>query len=517
MNEATLNTLPPVPPVAGTPEALGKAGDMVKVLPAMPPMPVGATAGASVRVPLDTEYDLSDNELKMILRHCLRLPTFFHKADKTISDLSLFDSVPAMDAIYSVMRWSFSEFHEIPSRELITTQLEEIDSETRMLAEGIMVDIYSPLNDDFNSEYLYKRLFEQTQKVEIAGTLADIMSDPTDYDNVVQRLNTTQKTLAVNPMLVATDQHSYGDMSADLFGDPDGNRPTGVYQIDLATGGGPKAGEMIGYLIPSGGGKTATAFTLAYNLISKGEHVMYISAEEGWNELCPRAYALSGECSANVFKAAGGVDGIPEDIMARIKHTIPLWKDYFHFFDYSERQCTNIAEIMEPAYILGNEGKKPTTIIIDWWGSLKDSMADTLNLSDSDSRRTKTRIWLRELKIQTKNLGVATHVFHQIEAAVAHRKSPQPANTAQEDKQFQNMFNFVITYAARDKRNVLWVNPAKARRDQHKPFRMAVDLEKGIMTRAKHPDFGLDEYNDTGEDEDTDVQEDTDVRYTSAQ
>ncbi len=261
---------------------------------------------------------------------------------------------------------------------------------------------------------------------------------------------------------------------------------TGIHFVDCVTDGGLMPAEMAAIIIPSGGGKSMISLQTAHYQVEAQRHVAVISTEQGFGgDFSERLASLSTLQPTRLFRH--GYDNIPEDARRHLEAVKHKWQTYFHFFDlnkYGEQiqGISTVTRMLDAEFY--DQGREPAIILLDWWGLLRDMLIEAAESSgrrvDSGAERRIVRLALKELRAWCKARGARIIVFHQLGGAAAARSSTKPRSShdAQEDKNFNNQFDFAFVGSRKDKdTDIVKFAADKARRAANKLIAMKLNGE----------------------------------------
>jgi len=135
--------------------------------------------------------------------------------------------------------------------------------------------------------------------------------------------------------------------------------------------------------------------------------------------------------------------------------------------ELAHKPITSIDSLFKILQDLRDEGIDVSSMIIDWWGRIRDALIMSLektNVGDNEIRRL-SRTWLHRMRTLAKENGVKLMIFHQLAGAVAERstKHRPSSHSAQEDKNFNNMFDYCFTGGRKDENDEMVLIADKAR------------------------------------------------------
>jgi hypothetical protein len=424
----------------------------------------------------------------MVLQHLLRRPSIFKASLGSLAENDYFEDDAELSWVYKCAVAYYENFNEPPTEGSL---LVELDGPEHTQMRGYIKEWFS-LPDTYSwSDKLVKDEILEF----VAGSRLTAMREAMDEGDIGNR-HDMREVLA----------DSLGVITTDMFGDtPDLNpftdikahmetavrHPTGVDFIDNILDGGVRPGEVLGFVIPTSGGKTTLGLQLADAQVMQARHVAVLSSEQRLKgDISVRCFTLGARTHQNAFKE--GYDQAEPEIREALDLVSPAWLKYFHFFDQTSLNVDNIASAFAPIYKLKSQGETPYIVVIDWWGRLKDRImgAQQKHLSDAQERKL-SRSLLQDVKDVSEDLGVTTIVLHQMAGAVAERghKHKPSSHSAQEDKNFNNMMDFCFTISKKDPANGrVTLRADKARSTANNEVKLVLDGGHCLFRMTDGPD-----------------------------
>lgn len=232
-----------------------------------------------------------------------------------------------------------------------------------------------------------------------------------------------------------------------------GHMMTGVSFVDLMTGGGPCCGELIGFLAPSGGGKTTIANQIGVEMANLGRKFVIFQFEQS---------LTSGKYFQGVYSCATGINrnriknNFLDDLSCfsakekeKIEESKKSLEGNLFFFDMSgigSSASTGQGGVMELDSVinsLANKGIKIDGFAIDWFLPMADRA-----YAMAGSKREERKFY-QSMMDQLKKLAERHKVFcwvnHQIAPAAAGKRSGLKQTDSAEFKSFSWMCDICFT------------------------------------------------------------------------
>jgi len=398
----------------------------------------------------------------------LRDPILFEAGARKLFGVSFFD-VPAhvrtvMDIALGL--WEKPDLKCRPSYEVLRMEFLALAKAERFSVNKIeTTELF--LDDVFNSDvhqdgrdYLLKSAEEEykTRAIRIVRN-ALRTADLFDRDIIREQEQILNTELWKPPSIV--------DVAADIE-----NRlyiarrvSTGIDFLDNILDGGTIDGELHGYLAPSGGGKTTLALQLVKGSVLAGRGHIHVTVEQAPDgDISMRQACLMTGLPRKAFLTSGSLS---DKTLEALEASRCRWSRYSRMIDLSRTRKVSIPGLFDlvdkAALEMGEEVK---VITLDWWGRLRDRMQSNKGDKISSAElRTAQREWLDDFRISCSERLIVGHVFHQLsgEASAKGPKHLASAHDAQEDKNFNNLFDFCWVLGKLTKEKVCRMRADKAR------------------------------------------------------
>ncbi len=356
---------------------------------------------------------LTRKALDTLLLHMVRSPAVFAQASTRILPECFDDGVEiGHKLIWRATLEFHKDFKVLPSREYLATKISQYVEGVPMLSDPNIynavqwqvANLFTDMADkDILPEAALKLLdtfnFERNARSKIVNLLSTGAASPELLNAELRRHRTITNVKVVEPF--ADD----ADVSTTIIP----RVLTGVNFIDTATNGGIRPGELIGFLAPSGGGKTTLSNQLAIATALNKRHVFVFTYEEPPTpEYLIPVRACAARIDRNIIERAGNINNLPPAELERYNKIRPEINRYLHFVDMSGAMSTGqgFGGPTEIAAILrqyADEGIKADAFIVDWfWPMMMRWMAQAPSVAGRKN-------------VEMRNIGQETvDMLHQV-------------------------------------------------------------------------------------------------------
>jgi hypothetical protein len=424
---------------------------------------------------IDDEEPITETEQILVLKHLTMVKGLYAQTSEVIKEIKYFTNTTSevvMTLAGSIIIYMESYKKDLPSKAMILhmfdqNYVQDASINTKATIANLLDEWFGEEDPVYECEYVRDRLYALlVQHRKKTMLVQGINKSNETFADSVSAYNAAINT---NPFKTVGRTNPYGDVEAMVAAFDFNKRfPTGVWFLDDAMGEGACQGEAVGILAPPSGGKSTCAVQLVYAQCYQDNHVAHISTEQGLEgDLMSRIAALVEGKHRQIYD--GGIRNFSDERKQELYNKLRKFHKYHHFFDYTQHTPTTVDELMAPVDQMISEGNKPVYVIIDWWGAIKDAMIvylqESRNLNDNDIRR-RSRVWLKDIISRCKAMGVIPIIFHQLSGEAAGKRGGSiiKGQNAQEDKQWENYFDFNLVFGPKDGDNNFIINPSKARR-----------------------------------------------------
>jgi RecA/RadA recombinase len=430
----------------------------------------------------------------VVLQHLLRLPQkFLVQSREALSEgEGYFADEPDLDNVYQLALEYFDTFGgEYLTYDALSTALSEPEQLT--LRDTIRRWYALPEDHEWSITMVREEIKEFQARAEKESLQEYFYDDSVSRDSLREQLKSS---------LHRIDRDIFGSKeSQNPFDDMEGNLqtavriPSGVDFLDEVLEGGVRPGECLGFVIPTSGGKTTLGLQIADAQVRQGKYVAYLSSEQRLQgDISVRCFTLAARTYQGAFKE--GWSQVEPHIQEVLRKQKPSWKKYFHFFDCTDLNVPTVAQAFSPVRDMVERGMRPSFVVIDWWGRLKNRImqAQPHRLSDNQERKLQQEL-LQNVKDEAESLGVTVVVLHQMAGAVAERgpKHKPSSHSAQEDKNFNNMMDFCFTFPKKDAHNRTRCIADKARSSGNNEVPLVLDGAHCLFRMQDGPDHFMDD------------------------
>jgi len=427
--------------------------------------------------------------MELVLQHLLRRPKLFKSSMVFVDRDGYFSCEPDLDWVYKCALGYMNAFDGMPTLESLLMELGGVE---HMNIRAKLKEWFALPKDHEWSDLLVQDELQDFSSGVRRRELLEAVEDADDRYKFRDAMARTMQAESVDLFSEVKSTNPFSDIRKNM--ETAVRVPTGVDFIDLALEGGVRKGEVIGFIVPTSGGKTTLALQIADAQIRHGKHVAYLSTEQRLaGDISVRCFTLGARTSQDAFKY--GYDKVDKDILETLNNVSETWLKYFHFFDCTSQNAMDVASALNPIRSMQEAGIFPEIVILDWWGRMKDRILGAQEKSLTDNQlRTASRNLLQDLKDQTELLGVTTMVTHQMAGAVAEKgpKHKPSSHSAQEDKNFNNMMDFCFTISKKDAQSRVNLANDKARSTGNNSVRLTLDGAHCLFRMCDDPDHTID-------------------------
>ena len=246
-------------------------------------------------------------------------------------------------------------------------------------------------------------------------------------------------------------------------------RDLGFLPVNMILGGGISAGDVVGLLGPSGGGKTTLGVQLSVLGVKVTEmNAAYLSYEVSFDsKIRNRFVGYIGDIPRSVIDPVKSIKDIDPKYLEKFRAEREFYAKRLFLQDMNGRgACSGAADILAFLRDMDAKGKHIDLVVIDQWISMLQRYMAANNMDPTSLRLVSQRV-IDELVAlsQPSRLNCSFLILHQttatLKSAPATRK-PKQGESA-EDKQFDNWIPFCMALGTMDSANRCWIVGTKTR------------------------------------------------------
>lgn len=398
----------------------------------------------------------------------LRNPVSFDNAARELFDQHMLDEPTHVKLLFemALQLRENPELRHAPSYDMLSMEYEALTREKKTpakIAENgflFLDEVFTTRMHEDAQDYLHKAAEKEWKLRSIRAVRQELQSsDLLDREVVNQQEAILSRDLFKKPPVV--------DIAANIEHRLHMTRrvSTGIDFLDHILDGGTLDGELHGYLAPSGGGKTTLALQLMRgSVLNKRGHVHVTVEQPPDGDIALRAACLMADLPRKAFLDP---DNLSVETRRALENSRKAWSSCTRVIDMSRSREITIPALMGLVDQSSREMGTPAKVFsLDWWGKLSDRMQGSVGAKISPSEiRMKNREWMDDLRISLDERGMVGHVFHQLsgEASAKGPKHRASSHDAQEDKNFNNLFDFCWVFGKMTAGKVCRLNSDKAR------------------------------------------------------
>jgi RecA/RadA recombinase len=469
--------------------------------------------------------EMPANQQNMVLAGFLADAAFTRQSVELVDKCNMFADSMTRQCIWEIIRDTLQHTGQLPNQPILTTEFpeymmereaSEIDIQTGMhLARAIAQMSQDPQVKEA-IPWMKTRIRDYQSWLRNRRVASFVADNATNLQACDEAILEAHRESTRNPYKSIEEECIFDNLS--YYTSTARRQATGLCFIDKLLGGGLQMGELMAILAPSGGGKTTFAVQISAEMVKRAKHVIYLSTEQQLRgDLATRMLVLATAMERDDFTSA--FEDYPEELKQRVMACEGVWRKYFHFIDCGgerfdengqkiKEDLSNTDELMQLVAQCRKKFKDEGVglVILDWWGSLKNQMirANADKLYNETAIRRSSQQWLQRLSVYVQEMDTNMLLFHQLsgEAAEKSANHKPSSHSAQEDKNFNNYFDFCFTVSQRDEEHRAWLVADKARAVETDATRIKLVGNKCMWVGANDPDYApQEEFADNGIDE----------------
>jgi len=405
----------------------------------------------------------------LVCKHLVRRAHILQPSHRLLMRIRYFKEYPDLEFVFKVVEMYFQEFQQLPSKEVLLMEMDGLNQQSSspfasslLQGFGEVFDVWYE-SDDWADEYVKSLITESARMVAKEELVAQV-TDNDDIGEIQTYLQRAERDFSSDVFDSLAVETAWTDVAGSMREMK--KERLGQSFIDTALDGGSAPGEAVLLVAPSGGGKTTLGMQCAAAQVASQKHVVYLSTEQRLQgDMAIRQFVLGTGASRREF--ARGYSGLSKEVLSRLDSVKDQWLEYFHFVDCrkSTRAITCIDDLFSPIDALLEQGKRPSLVILDWWGRLRSRLVMQQDRMSDNRFRHASSDWMDTFLDGVRERKGRSLVLHQVSGAAA-QKGPDALLTthdAQEDKNLNNLFEFGFALSKLNSDQQCKVNCDKAR------------------------------------------------------
>ena len=361
--------------------------------------------------------------------------------------LASYGKLPQTDELYGLLS---GEFASDPSA--------YEDPAVRDAIYRFAYDLYFvPLNPAYAMDILQLFVYQRRFRSDVLRWAESGGSDPRSFKRKLDGLNLEiSKACPLFPFV--DDYRGNGK---------DGRTPIGVSFVDDLTGGGTMPGDTIGFIAPSGCGKTTLVNQIGVEMARMGRTFVIFHYEQSLESGKPFFAGLYA-CASGVRRDRFLSAGLTEEETDKHKKAMAALGGRLAFFDMSGVRKNGsspgsggVKEIASILVDLDRGGKKIDGFAVDWFLPMA-----TRSYALSDGRRDERKFYqglVDELKRLAEERSAFCWINHQLAPSSAGKRSKTEWHEAAEFKSFAWLMDICFTVTSLDENGQGIFNASKNR------------------------------------------------------
>ena len=441
--------------------------------------------------------------LVMLLAHIVQLPTVAEASVLALPKQNPFENYKDLTLIWTSAKEYWINFgrsaRQPVSQVLLMDDLKKrqipglVDTVPLLELEEVVRLLYSINKQDLSAP-LAESILNRLKDDKILGRVRDVFLSGASQEDVIAAMKDATGKVGLS----ATGKPK---ITTNVLGDDYLSRlttvvrePLGIPFIDTMLGGGLAAGEKIGFVIPTGCGKTTMGFQISDACVTADNVVGYVQTEQDLDgDLQQRICTLASGSSKNTWEEYA--EALRDDPTASIeKYLKPQewdrfqkmrqkWNDNFWFVDFTDpnKKLSSVDQIFDALEEQEQQHqRKIHTVVIDWWGRVADRIALAAGGDEATARRHR-RGSMDVLKSRSSKMKIRLVVFQQCKGAQVSTKKAPSAHNAQEDSNFPDFFDYCFAMSKLSDKHEGVLTADKVRRGTKSTVRVVLDGAHGKL------------------------------------
>lgn len=395
-------------------------------------------------------------ELDTLLVHLIRCPNVTLKALDRLKPNDFDDATELPHKLIWKIASEFYRQHKmmIPAQyvaDKLSDQVAEIpmlaDPHIQQSVQDALTMCYSKIADHdlvpgFALEILGNLLFQRHALSEFDKERQESGMTPAKWE----QLNIRKRTDAITGARVVEPFGETASMDINIAP----RQRTGVSFLDELIGGGMRIGECMGFLAPSGGGKTTFSNQVAISYAMKKNHVFVFTYEEPiTDEYLQPVWACASRIPRSTFETIKHFTDLSPEKYKQFMQAREQIKDYLHYIDMSGVGGTGSGyggpEEIETILLEHKQrGIKVDAFIVDWFWPMFKRWTSTTTKSFNDSQgeeRSRAQQCTDRLKQLCGTYSCWAWINQQVTPSEAKRKRKMEQQDSAELKSFSWYMN----------------------------------------------------------------------------
>jgi hypothetical protein len=370
-----------------------------------------------------------------VLMTMFRNARFRETVEEECASSGMFRDVKLLEPLWQILKDHTAQYGESPARETVEFLLElneAYSTPAERRSFGVLLDrIWSSGSADVKvasqivKEYLERESIGRLRRAVSVGAEDRIEEAVEEFSRVRSRVG----------VIIPQEKNPIRD-GVEGYLQMMQRDPIGIPFIDKAMEGGLMAGDLLGFIMPTGVGKTTLVWQAANECVMRKRHVILFSFEQilqGDQALRAAVLACGG---TRQDWSARSLEKLDPRLRERFERVRPLWSEYLHAYDtWAEPQTPlrSVGDLFDVVKMHMDRHQEPFLITLDWLGLMMDKILQNRSFRSHREELSFGESQMQELKSYAQQTGVRVLVFHQKDAA-SSGKSAEFVGSSQNSK-----------------------------------------------------------------------------------